>query len=103
MGGSGGLFGGADAIAVDLGGDGALEQVYGYDDAKGAFLGADDEAFDAGQGAAMDAHFLSGMEVGPGHEEGIGGDQRAKVVDVTGGGGGGGGAGGDDRTEEPRV
>jgi hypothetical protein len=95
-GGSGGLFDGADAIAVDLGGDGALEQVHGYDDAKRAFPGADDEAFDTGQGAAIDAHFLAGLEVGPGHEQGMGGDQSAKIVNLIGSDGGGGGADADD-------
>ena len=64
-------MGGADAIAIDLGSDGALEEVDGNDDAEGVVFGADDEPFDASQGAAVDAHFLAGVEVRPGHEEGI--------------------------------
>jgi len=78
-----GLLDGADAIAVDLGGDGTLEQIEGDDDAKGAFFGADDETLDAGEGAAVDADALAGTEVRPRHEEGLSGDEGSEIVNLT--------------------
>ncbi len=84
------LFGGSDAIAVDLGGDGTLEEIDGDDDAEGAFFGADDETLDAGQGAAANAHPLAGGEVRPGDEEGLSGDEGSEIFELTGEDGGGG-------------
>jgi hypothetical protein len=78
-----GLLDGADAIAVDLGGDGTLEQIEGDDDAKRAFFGADDETLDAGEGAAVDADALAGTEVRPRHEEGLSGDEGSEIVNLT--------------------
>lgn len=78
-----GLIRGADAIAIDGGGDGALEQIHGDDDTEVGLRGTDDEAFDTGQGAAIDADALAGGEVGPRHDQGVGGNQRSEIVEFS--------------------
>ena len=99
----GGLFHGANAVAVDLGGDRALEQIDGHDDAKRALFGADDETFDAGEGAAIDADALAGMEVRPGHEQGLSGNEGPEIVNLTYGDGGWGVADADNLADAGRV
>src|ERR1035441_1199414 len=65
-----------------MGGDGTLQEIHGYDEAQRTVFGARDEAFHARQRSAIDAHVLSGMEVGPGYEHGLGVYQRAEIVDL---------------------
>ena len=79
----GALLDGADAIAVDLGGDGPLQQIHGYNDTQLSLFGAHDEAFHPRQRSAINAYTLSGTEVGPGDEQGLSVHQSLQVVNLT--------------------
>jgi hypothetical protein len=77
------LFGGTDGIAVDFGGHRTLQQVHRYHDAQRALFGAHNETFDACQWTAVDANSLAGMEIGPRHDQCIGGDQCLEIVNLS--------------------
>src|SRR5579885_2317553 len=82
-----------DQVGVDLDRYGSLQQVYGDYDAM-FFADPLEDAFEAGEGAELDADALAGGEVGAG--AGAGDEGSADVVDFRGGDDGGDAGEGDD-------
>ena len=71
---------GGNPVAIDLDGDGALEEADGQDEAV-LTVAADEESGESGEGADIDADLVTCLEIGPGLSGGAGVDGELDGVD----------------------